>query len=108
MTQHERNLEILAYAIQGAMSFKNAKKAFPAPKRKYYFVNSLYINTIDGKIGNGLPQTEAIDIHPFEWLAELNKFGKEKKMGGNVLLSWQEITEEEYTLYKKLEEELNA
>jgi hypothetical protein len=108
MTQNERNLEILRYALQMEISFALAKNAFPPPYKKYYFVNSLYINTIDGTIGKSLPQTEAIDIHPFEWLAGLNKFAKDKNMGDNVLVSWQEITEEEYNLYKKLDEELNA
>lgn len=71
--------------------------------KKYYFVNTVcdWYNR-----GNFQPQTAVIvEKHPFEWVHHLNNITPE---GNTTLLSWQEITKEEYELYNKLEEQVNG
>lgn len=66
---------------------------------KYYFVSTMYRYS-DQPFK---PQHEVIkDQHPFETIAEYNK---SIPHGEVVLLSWQEITKEEYDFYQKLEKE---
>ena len=53
--------------------------------------------------GNFKPQACVIKgVHPFEYIATLNK-AQVNAGYETVLLSWQEITKEEYELYNKLE-----
>jgi len=67
--------------------------------KKYYYAYSkceAYGNVMDK------PQCSAIDQHPFEWIAYLNTI----KVGYyNYLISWQEITKEEFDLFNKLQDE---
>lgn len=64
---------------------------------KYYFVNYFF------KVGDMMqfqPTAEVIaDKHPFELMAEYEQRLKDYELR---LGSWQQITKEEYELYKKL------
>lgn len=64
---------------------------------KYYFVSSMYRYAGYQEF---TPQSEVTEgQHPFEIIAEYSKTIK----GEIVLLSWQEITKEEYDLFCKLD-----
>ena len=64
--------------------------------KKYYFFSSMY-----QYYQNGIwrPQSGVIDMHPFEWVDRLNNRIDNSE---TILISWQEITEEEYGLYNGL------
>lgn len=72
------------------------KEESPKNETKYYFVS-----TAREKIDKSL-KIESITMsrHPFAFIADVNKGITVMK---TVLLSWQEITREEYELYNKLE-----
>jgi hypothetical protein len=50
--------------------------------------------------GKYYPQSDVIDKHPFYWLDEINK---EVSNCETILLSWQEISEEDYNFYQNLD-----
>lgn len=65
---------------------------------KYYFFSSFY----SAYGSEWKPQTGVCTEHPFELVARYNKMqGYETRLTG-----WQEITEEEYNLYKFLEDQI--
>lgn len=70
--------------------------------KKYYYINTVYQNF---NRGDWTPQVAAInsDRHPIQWVHDLNKDNTSSQE--TILLSWQEITKEEYDLYEKLENE---
>ena len=66
---------------------------------KFYYVNSecfAYGNKMD------MSQVFVCNTHPFIECHRLNKMDNYE----TVLISWQEITKEEYDLFKKLEEDI--
>lgn len=75
----------------------------PAKAIKYYFVSSMWAHETGPQFGTYGPQSCVIEgQHPFEHIDNLNK--RPVNNGYTTeLLSWQEITREEYELYKKLE-----
>lgn len=67
-------------------------------KEKYYFVFTMYQAYGSGEWA---PQTAAIDIHPIEWAANLNKSVDNYE---TRVCSWQEISKMEYELYHNSED----
>lgn len=68
---------------------------------KYYFVSSMYRWTYNAK--SPMPfevQSSVTEMHPFEFIDDLNNTVPNSE---TRLFGWQEITKEEYDLYKKLE-----
>lgn len=65
---------------------------------KYYYVFTTCEAYNNGKY---MPQGFVCDIHPFEKVAYFN----EMENYTTTLVSWQEISQEEYNLYKKLEDQ---
>ncbi len=61
---------------------------------KYYFIT--YINK---RLGKQLFDSMVIDEHPFEWLKRSQIESNYKK----VLVSWREISEEEFIAYNEIE-----
>lgn len=63
--------------------------------KKYYYIHTQW---------GGMNYAAPIDIHPFEWL------DNELKKGARIttLISWQEITEEEFNLYCKVIEQIGT
>jgi hypothetical protein len=76
----------------------------PPPKAtKYYFISSMWAHEPGPQFGAYRPQSCVIEgQHPFEYISYLNKLPVNNGYT-TVLLSWQEITKEEYELYNKLE-----
>lgn len=66
---------------------------------KYYYVNSICIAY--GNTDNKMNQCFVTNKHPFIQCHEYNKMDNYE----TILLSWQEITKDEYDLFNKLENE---
>lgn len=67
--------------------------------KKFYFFNSVYQY---GQNGNWKPSPGVTDMHPILYIRHLNETVKNSE---TKLLGWQEITEEEYNMYKKSKDE---
>lgn len=62
---------------------------------KYYYIHA--------KCG-GLSYACVLDIHPFEWLD--NELKRATRI--TTLISWQEITQEEFNLYRRIIEQIGT
>lgn len=63
--------------------------------KKYYFFNSVYQYCGHR---NWKPMSGVTDMHPIQYTKHLNDTVANSD---TILLGWQEITEEEYNMYKK-------
>ena len=61
----------------------------------YYFIS--YTNK---RMGKQFYDSEVIDEHPFEWL----KRNRRESNPSKVLVSWKEISEEEYRAFNEVED----
>lgn len=66
---------------------------------KYYFVSSMYRWTYAASRMQFEPQASVTAMHPFKYIEDLNKVENSE----TVLVAWQEITKQEYDLFKKLD-----
>lgn len=65
--------------------------------QRYYFVSLLFRYT--SPVSPYLPKMDITDMHPFQYMKYLDDVDNDAVY---VLTSWQEITEAEYDLFKKL------